>query len=344
MSAFLSRLLAGPPSPGNPPAPRIPEPLAAPVVSEAASETAAGQAAPEPAVSAPVPILPPCRGLDWGAYFFRFDYDYLPNLRPMERSTGGRQIAARINRDSTRIHDSIKLMNDFAEPMSRIRQEADPADPSQPHWFNDSWMPSLDAAMLYTLVAHHRPATYFEVGSGNSTKFVRRAIRDHGLSTRIVSIDPQPRAEVDNICDEVIRARIEETDIEAIAARAQPGDVVFVDNSHRSFPGSDVTVSLMEWMPALPAGTIFGVHDICLPFDYHECYKAYFYNEQYMLGMYLLGGALNDTILMPTYYAQRVERYDHALALLQDRIGLAEHVRGGASLWIELGPRPTPAG
>ena len=36
-----------------------------------------------------------------------------------------------------------------------------------------------------------------EIGSGNSTKFARRAIRDHRLCTRITSIDPHPRAEID---------------------------------------------------------------------------------------------------------------------------------------------------
>jgi len=48
-----------------------------------------------------------------------------------------------------------------------------------------------------------------EIGSGNSTKFVARAKRDGALSARIVSIDPQPRAEVDRLCDEVIRAPLE---------------------------------------------------------------------------------------------------------------------------------------
>ena len=50
-----------------------------------------------------------------------------------------------------------------------------------------------------------RPRRFIEIGSGNSTKFARRAIRDHWLNTSIVSIDPFPRSEIDAICDEVVR-------------------------------------------------------------------------------------------------------------------------------------------
>lgn len=333
MSAFISRWLAGPSIQRSSADPQPPFIQAAPAQPPPVDDV--------PALAAPP--LPFSRGLDWGAYFFRFDYDYLPSLRPLEKSAGGRQIAARMNRDQACIFDAIRMMGDQALPMSRIAVEADPADPSQPHWAN-GWLPSIDAAMLYSLIVERRPTTYFEVGSGNSTKFVRRAIRDHGLSTRIVSIDPQPRAEVDAICDEVIRCRVEDTDIAAIAGRAQPGDVVFVDNSHRAFPGSDVTVAMLEWMPALPAGTIFGVHDICLPFDYHPCFTDYYYNEQYLMGMYLLGGATSDKIMMPVYFVQRVEPYKTAIGNMLEKLGLPAHVHGGAALWMELGARPHPAG
>lgn len=357
MSAFLSRWLTRSEKPASPLPPTEPTvelpvriepgteaPSREPEVEAVEVEAEVEAEAVDP-VEAPPAVTPPptpfSRGLDWGAYWFRFDYDYLPNLRPLEHSAGGRQIAGRMNRDQQHILAAIRMMGDQAAAMSRIPLEADAEDPSQPHWAN-GWLPSLDAMMLYSLIVERRPATYFEMGSGNSTKFVRRAIRDHGLPTRIVSIDPQPRAEIDAICDEVIRSRVEDTDIAAIAARARPGDVVFVDNSHRAFPGSDVTVSLLEWMPALPAGTIFGVHDICLPFDYHPCFTDYFYNEQYLVGMYLLGGAVHDKVMMPVYYAQRAEPYKQAVGRLQDSIGMPEPLRGGAALWLELGPRANP--
>ena len=50
-----------------------------------------------------------------------------------------------------------------------------------------------------------------EVGSGYSTKFARRAIDDHSLRSRITSIDPAPRAEIDGLCDSVIRGPLGRT-------------------------------------------------------------------------------------------------------------------------------------
>ena len=50
-------------------------------------------------------------------------------------------------------------------------------------------MPGFDAITLYGMLAERNPRWYVEVGSGNSTKFVRKAISTHGLRTKIISID-----------------------------------------------------------------------------------------------------------------------------------------------------------
>jgi len=61
------------------------------------------------------------------------------------------------------------------------------------------------------------------------------------LQTRIVSIDPHPHTETDTLCDDVLRSRMEEVPREFWEGIG-PEDLLFVDNSHRSFPNSDVTV------------------------------------------------------------------------------------------------------
>jgi predicted O-methyltransferase YrrM len=283
------------------------------------------------------------RGLAWGGFALQMEYEYVPEVRPLEATRGGQRIAERILRDRAAIEAMIDDMARFRESLGRIAAEPNPADPEQPHWSN-GWLPAADASMLYALAVSRHPRTYLEIGSGNSTKFVRRAIRDHGLATRIVSLDPQPRAEIDAICDEVVREPIEKVDIAALAERLQPGDVVFVDNSHRGFQNSDVTITFLELMPALPPGTLFGVHDICLPFDYAPCFRDYFYNEQYYLGMYLLGGGGGDTVLMPTFFACAEARLKSRIARAIDIPAVPKTARGGSSFWLELGVPPTPAG
>jgi hypothetical protein len=99
----------------------------------------------------------------------------------------------------------LKSFLTFAEYFSKIpERQTDISSPLEPTWIN-GWMPALDGVALYSLVAMKHPKRFLEVGSGNSTKFARKSITDHGLSTRIVSIDPHPRVEIDELCDQIIR-------------------------------------------------------------------------------------------------------------------------------------------
>ena len=162
-----------------------------------------------------------------------------------------------------------------------------PESAGDPQWGND-YLPGLDAVALYAFVADLAPALYLEVGSGNSTKFAARAIRDHALPTRVVSIDPFPRAEIDALCDEVIRQPAEDVDLAVYDALAA-GDILFIDNSHRVLQNSDATVMLTEVVPALAPGVLVGIHDIFLPEDYPPQWADRWYSEQYLLAAWLLG-------------------------------------------------------
>jgi hypothetical protein len=194
-------------------------------------------------------------------------------------------------------------------------------------------------------VAAGRPALYVEVGSGNSTKFVRRAIRDHGLATRVVSIDPQPRAEVDGLCDEIIRTPLEDADL-SVFGRLEAGDVLFVDNSHRCLQNSDVTVVFLEVLPELRPGVLVGWHDIFLPDDYPAWWSDRYYSEQYLLATWLLGGAGRAEIVFPAWYvAQHTDLSAARLAALWSELGLEE--RHGNAFFVRTGAgapsvEPTP--
>ena len=50
-----------------------------------------------------------------------------------------------------------------------------------------------------------KPARIVEVGSGHSTRFMARAVRDGGLATAITAIDPAPRADIEGTGATLIR-------------------------------------------------------------------------------------------------------------------------------------------
>lgn len=183
-----------------------------------------------------------------------------------------------------------------------------PNEPAQPFWLN-GWFQGLDPLALYCILSQGNPEKYIEIGSGNSTKFARRAIIDHSLQTTITSIDPNPRAEIDGICDRVIRQRLEDIgDLELAALMTlSEGDILVVDNSHRCFMNSDVTVVFLEILPRLSHGVLVYIDDIYLPFDYPPSWSDRWYSEQYLLATLILSGNHRYEILFPATFFSRQE-------------------------------------
>jgi hypothetical protein len=253
------------------------------------------------------------------------DYPVHPKARDFSASSHMRRLVARFEAERAKYESTIISFLRHADRLAEI--PAQETSPLAPFWRND-WIPGLDAISLYAFVADLKPHTYWEVGSGNSTRFVRRAISDYGLSTRIVSIDPRPRAEIDQLCDEVHRRELENLDL-TILDKIQAGDVVFIDNSHMALQNTDVTVFFMEVLGRLPPGTIYGLHDIPLPYDYPDEWAFRWYNETYIFAAYLFGGADGDEIILPCTWCGT--GLINLLTPLWSRI---DALRGGAAFWM----------
>src|SRR6185503_9200227 len=193
------------------------------------------------------------------------DYPVHPRHRYGHGRPGHPELLQLLGEGRARYQNLLERVAGLEDVLARIPVRPEPGS-MEPAWVN-GFLPGLDSAALYGMLALEPPETYLEVGSGNSTRFARRAIRDQGLRTRIVSIDPHPRVEIDSISDQVIRAPLESVDLAPILA-LQPGDILFLDGSHRTFMNSDVTVAFLEVLPRLNKGVRVQIHDICLPYDY----------------------------------------------------------------------------
>lgn len=227
---------------------------------------------------------------------------------------------------------TLRTIHQYREQFSAIPVDA--TDESEPAWLN-GWQPGLDSGAIYSFLRSRSPDLYLEIGSGTSTKFARRAIRDGQLPTRIVSIDPSPRAEIDRLCDQVIRSPLEEADL-AIVDELRAGDVLFFDGSHRTFMNSDATVFFLELLPRLPSGVVVGIHDTYLPFDYPQWVAERYYSEQYLLAAYLLAGTQRFDTILPAWYVWRTERFHPVIESLWDHDPALTRVeRHGAAYWVE---------
>jgi hypothetical protein len=269
-----------------------------------------------------------------------------PSFRLEPRWVGERghpQLADRIERGDERYRETLRTMEALGPRLRSIPIARDAStDPRSPVWHNGIF-PALDAAALFMFVATTRPRRYIEIGSGNSTQFARRAIEASGAATHVTSIDPEPRREIDALCDRVIRRPLEETPLE-IFGELEAGDILFFDGSHRSFMNSDVTIFFLDILPRLPPGVLVQIHDIYLPSDYiPRIGLDHWYNEQYLLGAYLLGDARGERveIVLPNYWITWQQRFAADRARLWDAIGLPwrngefpETHLGGGSFWL----------
>ena len=250
----------------------------------------------------------------------RWGYDKLPHFG----------IADKLNQHRGDFSLLIRKFTQCSEVLASVALEGSP-DSIVPFWKN-GWFENFDAVALVALLVCKAPVRYLEIGSGNSTKFARHAIQHARLATSITSLDPEPRATIDSLCDKIIRQRLEDCDL-ALFDQLDAGDILFFDGSHRIFTNSDVTVFFLELMPRLKSGVIVHIHDIFLPWDYLPEWEKRLYSEQYILGGMLLCPQQPFKVLLPNFFACRDPELSAEIETLLRPIGC---IAQGWSFWLEI--------
>lgn len=205
-----------------------------------------------------------------------------------------------IDANRAQYRDRLLELGAYRRQLEAIPAVSSGTDSVEFAWRNN-FFTGLDAASLYYFIARSKPQRYIEIGSGNSTKMARRAVRDCGLSTSVTSIDPFPRASIDSICDRVIRRPLEEVDLK-LFDELEDGDILFFDGSHYAFMNSDVVVLWLEIIPRLRPGVLVHLHDIFLPYDYPPDFDERHYSEQYLLAVSLLANQSSWDIVFPNQF------------------------------------------
>ncbi len=205
---------------------------------------------------------------------------------------------------------------------------------NEPAW-NNGFLPGLDIIGLYTMLSIYKPENYIEIGSGNSTKVVYKAKTEQNLPTKITSIDPFPRAEIDHLADKVIRKPFENID-NGFLTELGEGDILFIDNTHRILPNSDSMVFFLEVLPRLRKGVIVHLHDIYLPYDYPQfmCNRAY--SEQYGLAIYLLANPKRYKPILPNYFIFEDIELSQIIEPVWNHKNLKNTEKHGNSFWLQI--------
>jgi len=271
----------------------------------------------------------------WQTLFLDYPVQFKPRRTPGE--AGWRPVEAVLEANRATIEAWVDAVSARASVLQVLRPEGSEPDATMPRW-NNGFLPGLDMAALHTVLAARKPKRYVEVGSGNSTKLAAWTARTEGFACEITSIDPFPRAEVDGLVDRAVRKPFEEVAPE-VWSTLEAGDVLFVDNSHRALPNSDVTVLFMEVLPSLQEGVLVHVHDVYLPWDYPHDMCERGYSEQYLLAVAVASAPQRYRPIFPAFWVSEQPGYAQRLAEIWDHPHTAEVERHGGSFWMELGPR-----
>lgn len=271
--------------------------------------------------------------------------DYYP-IAPKARWHKGQapypQLYRVIDRNREEYAAFLDVLQSNASLIHDIAYDRKNDDSDLPFW-NNEWFSALDAAALVNFIAWKKPAHYLEIGSGSSTRFARYTVNALKLVTKITSIDPMPRQDIDRICDRIIRSPLESCGL-GIFDELAAGDILFFDGSHRAFSNSDVTVFFFEVMPRLKPGVIVHIHDIFLPDDYPAVWNHRLYNEQYLLAAMRMCEKPPFRILAPIAFIGR----DDALGARAKRVFVSptggpvipfkylNEFKLGASFWLEM--------
>jgi len=232
---------------------------------------------------------------------FFIPYRYAADMPDRAERTGYPALGERFAAAEGAFAAHLQAIDGYAPDLEAIGAEA----PPQPRW-KQEWFPRLDAAAAYATVREAKPRRLVEVGSGHSTRFYFRAVKDGGLATRITAIDPAPRADVAALDIELFQATVQRAGLKPFADLAA-GDILSIDSSHILMPGSDVDLLFNEVLPHLPAGVHVHIHDIFLPWEYPESLvhgSRFFWTEQYLLQALLAENARFE-VLFAAYFMAR---------------------------------------
>ena len=263
--------------------------------------------------------------------------DYPVDAKPRyDAQNGGHpELKAIITRNKHVYTEIIAEMVAHIDQFRSWQTSSSRQDATQPQWEN-GFFPALDMMMLYSMVVKFRPQKIIEVGSGNSTKVIKAAVMDHDIATSITSIDPHPRATIDNLSDRIIRKGLEDCNIDEICNTLSEGDILFIDNSHRVLPNSDAMVIFTEILHRLKTGVIIHIHDIYIPYDYPQFMCDRYYSEQYSLMTAILSNPDRYSTLMPVYYVSQEDTYQQQISSLWTLPSISSGEKHGGSYWLQI--------
>jgi hypothetical protein len=219
--------------------------------------------------------------------------------------------------------------------------------PSKRYFGNRPSYQYVDGIVLHAMMAKYAPANVIEVGSGASSGCMIDAKEMHGLKTKFIFIEPEPQWCLDKVLERddykntgitILKKRVQKVSPDEFKILGE-NDILFIDSSHVSKPGSDVNYLLTEILPTLNKGVIIHFHDIYYPFEYTREYLLelkLLWNEVYSLHNFLLFNSSFKIIFFSDYMRLKLADNSFASNFPQAKISpFCNHPVRPKNIWIQ---------
>jgi predicted O-methyltransferase YrrM len=221
-------------------------------------------------------------------------------------------------------------------------------EPSKRYSADSMSYPYVDGIVLQAMMARYSPGNVFEVGSGSSSGCMIDLSERRGLGTKFTFIEPEPRWCLSKVLKKqdyeksgitILEKRVQEVSAAEFKVLKR-NDILFIDSSHVSKPGSDVNYLLTQVLPLLNSGVIIHFHDIYYPFEYTKEYLLdlkLLWSEVYSVHNFLL---FNDSfrILFFSDYMRFKLMEDRSFASLYPQAASSQFCKDPTrpkNLWIQ---------
>lgn len=179
-------------------------------------------------------------------------------------------------------------------------------------YFTDNqWFPASDAHTLSCIIQKEQARRIIEVGSGFSSAVMLDTLEHTGATAKLTFIEPDPErlhslltphdSALTTIHTQIVQ-KIPPDTFDQLEAQ----DLLFIDSSHVSKVGSDVSYIFLRILPRLKPGVIIHVHDVFYPYTYPAVWirEGKAWNESLFLRAFLIGNPHFQIMAFNSYAAQ----------------------------------------
>lgn len=184
------------------------------------------------------------------------------------------------------------------------------------YYYDNKFFSYNSGIELFCLLRTFKPKRIIEVGSGFSSALMLDANElFFNREMQLTFIEPYPENRLSKLMKKedggsakVYPTKLQDVD-PSIFAQLEENDILFIDSSHVSKPGSDVNMILFDILPVLKKGVIIHFHDIFYPFEYPRNWVmnsgGFGWNELYLLRAFLMYNNVFDIIFLSSFMEEK---------------------------------------